>query len=741
MSSFKFLNQKWIRFLPALLAGGLLTLLLFRPHGDTFTALDHSGYRLMSVAFSEGRGLHEQDQVLMEAPPEIRHAFLLFPHMNYRNTRDRSFLVHSLERGNTEPFFYPLIPALASGLEKMLPGYGRDVLMPLFGLLFCGLLLAMGYRKGAWVGFLMGLVFCLGSPLPIWLFRGFYIEAAAAALFAWAVYLWMFRSAPVFVASFLAGFSASVHPTFLVLGPPLAVLMMIAPGLRRRQALMALLGLVGGLLPLFMMTAWMAAPYGSLNISHFLANLRVSTPHQLVFAGLLISLLLLGLSLFAQAFRARLCKAMGAPLVRIGISVCAFLPFLWTAFVWSQHSLVQQGLWELWLAIRWPMGLLLPLGIWQLHRSGSSLKPFAIWALFLVTLPLFAYLKGTEQMGMWSQRRLFPAYSLLALALLPVCADLWTRFKPRPWAMVLLSAGLLTCALSNFVRWPAPYLLQVEKGAFREMETIRGRIGSRLAFFDYLPFSFPFAVDNRTRALGFNDQAGDQLEGITAWLSARAAEEEVLIVTAYQNPGLEQGMRLLPGEDFAFEVDRISSKAALPAVKKVSEIDMQFLQVETGGLNDPSLAVDKIFDQGPLALRPPWGNTKRSIVQGQVTLPADWSRQGSGIIGPLPLPGGSVRVRIWATSGRETPQRLWLELPWQHAPVEIEIPVDYQEVEVRIPADPDGSGWPQTGRYRLSSPTPYDPAREGIRGFPPDLGVLIHRIRIERISAGTAIGN
>lgn len=718
--------------------------LLFRPHGDTFTALDHSGYRLMSVAFSAGRGLHDQDKVLMEAPLEIRNAFLLFPHMKYRNTRDRSFLVHSLEKGNTEPFFYPLIPVMASGLEKILPGVGRDGLMPLFGLLFCGTLLAMGTRKGAYLGLLAALVFCLGSPLPLWLFRGFYIEAAAAAIFAWAVYLWMFRSTPVFVASFLAGFSASVHPTFLVLGPPLAVLMMIAPGLRRGQALLALLGLVAGLLPLFIMTAWMAAPYGSLNLSHLLSNLRVSTPHQLVFAGLLISLLLLGLSLFAQTFREGLCEAMRAPPVRIGISILALLPFLWTALVWSQHALVQQGLRELWLALRWPMGFLFPLGVWQLYRRSCSLKTFAVWGILLISLPLFAYLKGSEQVGMWSQRRLFPTYTLLSLALLPGCATVfahWNQRKPRVWIRALLSGGLLLCALSNFIRWPAPYLLQVEKGALDQTDHIRSGIGSRLAFFDYLPFSFPFAVDNRTRALGWNEAAVDQFPGIIDWLGARAAEEEVLVVTAYQNPGLEQGMRLHAGEIFSFEVDRINAKAALPAYKFVRDITMQFLEVSTGDLSDPALAVDKVLDNGPLALRPPWGNTKRHMPHDGQNLPVDWSREGSGIVGPLPLPGGSVRVRIWATSGRETPQQLWVQPPWNSTPVQVEISSEFQEVEVTLRTPAGISALPDTGVYRLSSPTPYDPASEGIRGFPPDLGALIHRIRIDRVAAPDPIGN
>lgn len=688
----------------------------------------------MSVAFSEGRGLHERDRVLMEAPPEIRNAFLLFSHMQVRNTRDRSFLVHELNDGKTEPFFYPLIPALASGLEALIPGYGRDGLMPLFGLLFCGCLLYTGWRLGGNTGVCTALVFCLGCPLPLWLFRGFYVEAAAGALFAMAFTLWHWRPRSPFWPCLAAGLSASVHPVFLVLGPPLAVLMTSAPRLSRRQGWLGLAGLGLGLLPLLMMTAWMAAPYGTLNLSHLWTNLKVSTPHQLVFAGLLFSLGLLGLSQFAVPLRLLLYQQLRKPCRRWLLTAAALLPLLLSVGIWPQRGLVQQGLMEGWLAIRWPMGLLMLWGIWVLHRPGTPVKTFALWGLFLISLPLFCYLKGSEQMGMWSQRRLFPAYCLLALSLLPVCAaDLSRRGQGRTWAVSVRVAVLMILAFSNLFRWPDPYMVRVEKGAFAEMRMIRERLGERLVFFDYLPFSFPFAVDNRTRALGLNDQAIDQLDKIVDWLAARSLAEEVLVMSAYASPGLEQGMRLLPGERFAFMVDRISAKAALPAVKKVSEIDMQILEVQATNLQDPILAVDKILDGGPLALRPPWGNSRRSILQGRERLPADWSRQNSGVVGPLPLPGGEVWFRFWAGSGREQPQRLYIQPPWAAEPVEIEIPVAYQEVSLRFRHPSHAVDLPLTGVYRLSSPTPYDPALEGIRGFPDDLGALIHRIRIERV--------
>ncbi|WFB35657.1 hypothetical protein P3T73_16015 [Kiritimatiellota bacterium B12222] len=738
-------TQKSIIWIPVVLVGLILSVLMLRPHGDTFTALDHSGYRLMSVAFSEGRGLHEQDQVLMEVPEELRTSFLLFPHMAYRNTRDRSFLVSSLSDGATEPFFYPLIAVCASGLEAIFPGKGRDFCMPLFGLLFCAVCLSLGAWKGKTLGVLMAGVFCLGSPLPLWLFRGFYVEAAAASIFAAGVWLWMRKPHWIFMATALVGFSAAVHPIFLVMGPPTAVLMLLNPQIDRRQTLLGFCGVLLGVLPLIMMTLWVAAPYGKLEFSQILLSLRVSVPHQLVFGGMLLSLILFLLSLAAGSFRRRVCEKLREPPLRMAMTFLALLPLLVATMFWSEKAIVHRGLYEFWLAIRFPMGILFPLGVWQLHRGTSSLKFFALWALFLFTLPLFTYLKGTEQMGMWSQRRLFPAYTLWVLAVLPLCAgwveDFSYQFKSRKVGVLVLACLLCFCSFSNFMRWPSPYLVRVEQGALSEMEVIRDDIGTRLAFFDYQPYTYPFAVDNRTRVLGLNDQCLDHLDDIIAWLGDRAATEPVLFVTAYANPGLEDGLQLISEKGYAFEVDRVRGNSLLPAETYASAIRMNFLDAEPVDAASESLMVDKVMDDGFLALRSPWPKTRRTFSENGVDLPADWSQQGSGIVGPIPIPGQAVTIELWAASGQEGSQTLQITPPWEGDRVEIEVPATFQRQEIVLYAPAAMDGEQATGVYRLSSPSPYDPSLEGIDGFPSDLGALIHRIRISRTRSPKPIGN
>ena len=168
-----------------------VAVLLLRPHGDTFTALDHSGYRLMAYAFAEGRGANDVDRTLLELPEEARQDCTLLPRTQERNTRDRSFLLRSDRTGETEPFFYPILPMGASALQKLWPWGGMDLFVPLIGLAFAWSLLAAGFRAGGIAGLCLAVALFLGSPLPAMLLRGFYAEVCGAALMALAALHWM----------------------------------------------------------------------------------------------------------------------------------------------------------------------------------------------------------------------------------------------------------------------------------------------------------------------------------------------------------------------------------------------------------------------------------------------------------------------------------------------------------------------------------------------------------------------
>ena len=93
---------------------------------------------------------------------------------------------------------------------------------------------------------------------------------------------------------------------------------------------------------------------------------------------------------------------------------------------------------------------------------------------------------------------------------------------------------------------------------------------------------------------------------------------------------------------------------------------------------------------------------------------------------------GHIRFKLVASSGRpDRAQRLQIVPPWgQGQPVWLEIPAETVEREVRFPAP---SGWTgeRTGVYRFRAAEPYDPARDGLAGYPADLGVLLHWVEMD----------
>lgn len=723
---------------------GLLAVLLFRPHGDTFTALDHSGYRMMGYAFAQGRGLHEVDHVLPEVPPEIRQSLMLLPYMLERNSRDRSFLIAYLDDPKTEPFFYPLLPALAAGLERILPGFGLDLVTPLFGLLFCGVFLWLGSRAGGGWGVLVAAALILGTPWPLWLFRGFYVEACGAACLAVAIAIY-YRQGSTLPASLLAGVAAglsvSFHPVFIIPALPVMAMLALDPKRTWTQALSVLAGFAAGISVLLAMTEWMCRPYGDFSISSMASNFRVSASHRLpiLFAG--VSAILFGIGFVTKPLWKRRAGVMMAhPVARLLLIALAAMPLIYTATWWRYADLVRHGLSEGWGGIRIPLGVLIAGGVVGVLASKNQPRSFLLFGVFLVTLPAFAYLKGAEQMGMWSQRRLISAYTLLALSVLPWISTSIARLLDlargrERFSTGLIVAGLLGFAgLANLVRWPAPYMTRVEAGGLDFVEEVKSEIGNRFVMFDYHPFSFPFAVDNRTRAAGIGQDSRHALGDIAKWLGEKSISEEVWWASAYANPGLEDGVILEPVSFHTAHLARVVSKEAFPARTSDFDISLSLLRARPVRSFDDHPVMDKVLDGGPLGLRDPWGTYRRTTQNetGEI-VPAEWSRQGSGVVGPVPRPGSAVKLTIQGESGQAKAQQIHIIPPWGGEPAVLVVePVfgTYTAILQR-PAGSGDLGGAFTGVYRLESPTPYDPSQEGIRGFADDLGILVHRVRIE----------
>jgi hypothetical protein len=295
---------------------------------------------------------------------------------------------------------------------------------------------------------------------------------------------------------------------------------------------------------------------------------------------------------------------------------------------------------------------------------------------------------------------------------------------------------LLIAGLVNFIQWPAPYLARHEKGATEWVASLSRDIGQRLTFFDYYPYSVPFATSGKMRVIGLSEYGYLAHPKLSKWLVERAGQEEVLWVTAYSNPGLEDGVEFQSLGHQTVSFDRIVSKTALPAECRKYVIDVDILK-GTHITNSTGLAVRKILDDGPLALRGHWGRGSQ-IQSKNSLLPARWSREGAGIIGPVPQVGRAVRITIEAAASRDDGlpgQILKITPPWTGTSLALTISNDLTRVS-GILARPDGSpdGSP-TGIYKIFSEMPYDPGKIGISGYPSDLGARIHLIVIEEMES------
>lgn len=713
---------------------------LFRPHGNTFTALDHSGTRLMAHAFVSGRAFHEVDQSLLSVPLDIRNALMLLPTMDERNTRDRSFLARSLHRCETEPFFYPLLPLLAAGTQTLLPWGGMDLIVPLLGLFCFSALLLIGASYGRGMGMVMALVFFIGCPLPMMLFRGFYSEAAGSAFLAMAIATWILKSHhrhpwDALVIGWALGLSVGFHPVFVILSVPVLTLFLFDPQTRPRSAISGMAGFATGLLPIILFTEYVCAPYGSFRPSTFIFNFQASASHRLALGFAVISGFVLIAGLISKPWwQPVLEKLSTRRRFWVILLILALAPLVLSGIVWSNHNQVCIGLGDSAAAIRWPMGILISLGVAGLFSHSGHRRAKAMFLVFVATFPVFVYLKGAEQMGMWSQRRLLPAYIMLALALLPWLAEAANRFwnfsLSRPFRRVALLVTLFTAGFSNWIRWPTPYWTREERGALEWVTAIQTNLPAGLIFFDYQPLSFPFAVNNRDRVLGLGEHAGESLPQVMAWLKQETNHGTVTIATAYEPVPLEEGLLLVPTSRKSIVLDRIVGARALPSKTDHSEFSLALLRALP--VNDGHrLTQDKILDGGPLGQRGPWGRNMAISIAGGKREPATWSRDGSGVIGPVPPRGEIVKVTLWATSAQNKAQQLTITPPWTTGAITVTVPATYSNVTAVLQV-PIGlaTPLPPTGIYRFSSPSPYDPARDGIGGFPADLGALIHRVTI-----------
>ena len=733
-----------LSLLPILLISGHF---LLRPHQDTFLGLDTSCYRLMTAAFQHGRGFDEIDKTLEEVPPSLRRTFLLeYEHWG-RDTRDRSFELPDLNTLKSRPFFYPTLP-LASWGFSILTGLHPDLFLPLVGYLWVALLLFTSVTLGGVWGLAAGFALLAGTPLPAWFLRGYYAEAAAAALAATVFLAWALsinRRIMIIAGSFLLGAAISLHPVAVSFAAPGIILLGFSASNPRRDVPVSLLVLALALLPLFWMTSSICQPYGNLlNWNSLRANLRVSAAHQLMAVAAVLAAGCCSLLLaFWPRWQARLSQwreRLHSPGGIVGAIVIACIPLIVALTLWSQKHLALKGLVEYGSGLRWTYGTLLAAAIWLTLRERQYGRFKALFLIVMALAPIFFYLRGFERLPLlWSHRRLVPLTILLITAVGPalaIGAAAWSARKWRRWPVgaCAVAALLLVGGFANPLRWPAPYKCRFEGKTERFVNEVKNRIGQRLAIFDYYPNAVPFTTDNRSRVLGLGDYARDQWPAVAAWMASRAATEEVWCVTAYSNPGIEEGVRLesMGVEERLFS--RVGAPTALPAIWEPLLIHMDFLAVHPVAPGTVPPVLHKVFDGGPLAQRGRWKRCDIPMKEGEPWLAACRGYHGSGVIGPVPGPGGAASITVEAAldgAHSDVQKTLKLWSPWGESSL-LTIGPGLTRATVLIPVPRDVStNMASTGLYRMTTDAAVDPLKVKDR----DLGILIHSVTIEAVKS------
>lgn len=713
--------------------------LLAFPHEDRFTGLDNMTYPQLAQAFLDGRGFHDADTVLAEVPKPLRENFLLHRGPKGRPTRDRAFQLAGWGLVRTQPFFMPVLPLAAAALD---PVPAPERLVPLAGSLWLALVLAAGFCAGGGWGLVAVTALVTGTAWPAWFLRGFYAEGVGALLVAGvvaAVSIRPLRGGMTVCAGFALGLAATYHPTLLVLGVPVALGLMLESG-HARDFWRVTVGMLAGIIPLWALTRWVCQPYGDWTRWGSLREMIWSVPEHRFFAVALAGLALVSLVAVWAGFRPdiragwRRMDTRAVPWV--WAAVCGLPLVLMAVLPPIAGNALRLGAVSVWSGIRWPCALWMLVGVACIFNQRRPARERFWLAAMAWGALLFLFVQGVETpVGLWSQRRFLPVI-LTGIPLLaaPLAAG-WSGLPRRSWRWLVFVLALVA-GTANLVRWPAAFVSVNEQGATQWTQPLAERIGTRRrVVFDYYPHSVPYAAGLKHRTLGLGETSRNHWPEVARWLMPLAAQEEVWLVSSWSPTALEEGVRLEPVFSVTGAFPVVRTKAFFPAVPGWHTVQNHFMRAVPLAAGESAFQ-DKRLDGSPIGLRGPWG----AIRSG-----AAWTREGSGIIGPVPGPGESVVFEaegIWVPPAEDWPrQTLRVTPPWGGVPLELEVASGEHRIH-GILTRPAADGMrPPTGIFELHAERPYDPAAFGLRGYADDLGVQLRRIIIRIESGGPSVPN
>ena len=703
------------------------SIVALRPHEDIYTGLDNSAYRLMAEAFADGRPLIGTDETLLSAPKELRPLFQYRqPGGGLRPTRDMIFQ-YDIKTGEDRPFFMPFLPLAAAALRKV------EYFPLLLGFFWLLLLFSAAYRQNGKHGLGMAAAILVATPWFFWFTRGFFPDAAGA-LIASAVLLHALAQRRGNILSavcsgLLLGLSVTIHPTSVLLTAPIFIFCVVRDR-RPHIILSTTLASLAGLVPFWAITRYVCHPYGDwTRFASLVAMFKAAPEHRVLITGaVLMAVLALGSIVFActrngNAFLHRLLDRipsytwLAASLVPL-ILLCV-LPTPFTEII--RHETV-----VVWTGIR-VSGLLL----WSLASVLilTTNKSKAVSVLFVLTCWLFIpflMIKGAEvPVGIWSLRRAAPPAILLTALLAPLCPfpsfPGWNSHRRK----ILIAVGIGVLAFLNLFRWPNAYFGVNGRNAAVLRATTRAAVSAcDLVVFDYHPRFVPVSPSHEIRTLGIGSFALGLWPEIEKWLSGVSATSKVAVVSSYAPVRLEEDFAFEPAQMTGGTIRNIVSKNFLPVSTDNRQIVNNILRAVPLDKATERLIQEKKLDGGPIGLRGEWYTPRNKDFA--------WSRQKSGIVGPVHDDEITVEIEAeWPEKQVPAPaQQMLLTPPWTTEGIPFTVEHGKTNIVLRLKKGPAFTA-KATGIYTFTSPTPYNPADYGIKGYPDDLGIIIRSIRIK----------
>lgn len=715
-------------------------LLFLRPHQETFIGLDSSAIRWMTHAMADGRPQTGVDLTMLQVPANLRSHFVYMPE-NFRLTRDRSFQVDDLQTCAYRPWFYPALSHAALVFDRIIPGHGVDFFLPslaLFFFIFCGWFML---SKAGLPGLVTGLGLSLSLPLLFWFSRGYYPEMAGLLLMAMTSLHWLHspaRPTRPYPSAFALGLALCLHPLLALPAAALFALFCADHRLATRQVVLAACCLLLGIAPLVYTTLYITQPYGPIFDIRWLGTIFQNST---LFCVMLTAALIGGcgapliFSHWGRTLTHRLVFSPSAPVHALRL-LLALIPTIFVLMASQTRAEALVGLTDIWSLLLSPYGLTVAVSI--LASLHPAVRPRA--RAFLITVialaSVFLYLKGLEPFGLWSQRRLLPITIPLLVASLGVWRDILAAWSGASWKSYPVAMGFALAAIFMVCQFHPLYLLRSEDGANNVMQEIATHTRGALTVFDYHQYGSPPAALLQADVLALSHGSATVPPApVMDWIAARSADKTVLWATAYDNPGLEQGIRLEQIAEIRQELPRLYSKRVFPLEARPHSFFLRLLRIHPIASEDPLPALDKTLDAGPLALRGPWGRGDIALhAPDGKRLSARWTREGSKIIGPMPEPGGYVFIELTAAAAHQNAlghQVMHVIPPWNGPALELRVGNTHTVVRGALFRPNHATEPPtMTGQYTLSSPYPYNPSLYGIHGFETDLGVLLHRVRM-----------